>query len=38
MVVEEARHKVKSEAAQLEVDRTSLLLELEMVKDEVSSF
>ena len=36
-VVEEARRKAKSEAARLEVDRTSLLLELRTVKDEVSS-
>ena len=36
-VAEKARRKVESEAARLEVDQTSLLLELGMVKDEVSS-
>ena len=35
-VAEEARHKAESEAAQLEVDRTSLLLELRATKDKVS--
>ena len=37
VVAEEARRKVESEAAQLEVDLISLLLELGTVKDEVSS-
>ena len=36
-VAEEAKRKLKSEAVRLEVDRTSLLLELRMVKEEVSS-
>ena len=36
-VVEEARSKADFEASRLEVNRTSLLLELGMVKDEVSS-
>ena len=36
-VAKEARCKVKSEAARIEVDRTSLLLELGTTKDEVSS-
>ena len=36
-VAEEARSKTESEAIELEVDRTSLLLELGTVKDEVSS-
>ena len=36
-VAEEARRKVESEATQLEVDRASFLLELGMVKDEMSS-
>ena len=34
----EARHKVKAEVACLEVERTSLLLEDRVTKDEVSSF
>ena len=33
----QARHKAESEAAQLEVDRASFLLELGMVEDEMSS-
>ena len=37
VVAKEARRKVESEAARLEVDRTSLLLKLGTVKDEVSS-
>ena len=37
VVVEEARRKAKSEVARLEVDWTSLLLELGTVKHEVSS-
>ena len=37
MVVEEVRRKAESEVARLEVDWTSLLLELGTVKDEVSS-
>ena len=37
VVAKEARRKVKFEAARLEVDRMSLLLELRTVKDEVSS-
>ena len=36
-VAEEARFKAESETARLEVDRTSLLLVFETVKDEVSS-
>ena len=36
-VVEEARRKAEYEAAQLEVDRASFLLELGMVEDEMSS-
>ena len=37
VVAKEARRTVKFEAARLEVDRMSLLLELRTVKDEVSS-
>ena len=37
-LAEEARRKADSKAAQLEVERTFLLLELEAAKDEVSSF
>ena len=36
-VAKEARFKANSEAARLEVDRTSLLLELGATKDKVSS-
>ena len=36
-VAEEGRCKAKAETARLEVERTSLLLELEETKDEVSS-
>ena len=36
-VAEEAKHKVESEVVSLKVDRTSLLLELGMAKDKVSS-
>ena len=36
-VVEEARRKVEADAALLEVERTSLLLEIGVAKDEVSS-
>ena len=36
-VLEEARHKADAEATCLEVDRTSLMLELGTAKDEVSS-
>ena len=36
-VTEEAKCKVKAEAAHLEVERTSLLLEIGAAKDEVSS-
>ena len=36
-IVEEARHKANAEAACLEVDRTSFMLELGTAKDEVSS-
>ena len=36
-LIEEARRKAKSKATRLEVDQTSLLLELGTVKDEVSS-
>ena len=36
-VSEEARRKAKAEAAHLEVERTSLLLEIGATKDEVSS-
>ena len=35
-VVEEARHKADAEAACLEVDQTSFMLELGTAKDEVS--
>ena len=35
-VVEEARHKAEAEATRLEVERTSLLLEIGAAKDEVS--
>ena len=38
MAAEEARRKVEAEAAHLEVERTSLLLDIEAAKDEVSSF
>ena len=37
-VVEEAKCKAKSKTAHLEVERTSLLLELGAEKDKVSSF
>ena len=37
-VAEEAKCKADTEAARLEVERTSLLLEIEAIKDEVSSF
>ena len=36
--MEEGRHKAEAGIARLEVDRTSLLLELKATKDEVSSF
>ena len=36
-VVEEAKCKAEAETARLEVDKTSLLLELRAAKDEVSS-
>ena len=36
-VAEEARREAESEAARLEFDQTSLLLELRTVKDKVSS-
>ena len=36
-VVEEARCKAEAEATRLEVERTSLLLEIRAAKDEVSS-
>ena len=36
--VEEARRKVEAEATRLEVEWTSLLLEIGAAKDEVSSF
>ena len=36
-VAEEVRRKVESEVARIEVNRTSLLIELGMAKDEVSS-
>ena len=35
--VEEAKHKAKSEASRLDVERTSLLLEIGVAKEEVSS-
>ena len=38
MAAEEARRKVEAETAHLEVERTSLLLDIEAAKDEVSSF
>ena len=37
VVAEEVRRKAEFKAARLEVDRTSLLLELGVAKDEVSS-
>ena len=37
MAVEEARRKADVEAASLEVEQTSLLLEIETTKNEVSS-
>ena len=37
VVAEEARRKVEAEAACIEVERTSLLLEIRAAKDEVSS-
>ena len=37
VVVEEAKRKAKAETSRLEVERTSLLLELGAAKDEVSS-
>ena len=37
-VAEEAKRKAKAETTRLEVERTSLLLELGAEKDEVSSF
>ena len=37
VVAEEARRKAESKAPRLEVDRTSLLLKLGTVRDEVSS-
>ena len=37
-IAEEAKHKVQAKATRLEVERTSLLLEIGAVKDEVSSF
>ena len=36
-IAEEVRHKAKAEAARLEVERTSLLLEIGEAKDKVSS-
>ena len=37
VVANEARHKAEAEASHLEVERTSLLLEIRVGKDEVSS-
>ena len=37
VIAEEARHKAKAKVACLEVERTSLLLEVRVTKDEVSS-
>ena len=36
-VAEEAKHKAEAEATRLEVERTSILVEIGMAKDEVSS-
>ena len=36
MTTEEAKRKAEAEAAHLEVERTSLLLEIRAAKDEVS--
>ena len=37
MIAEEARHKAEAEVARLEVERTSLILEIGVPKDEVPS-
>ena len=37
VIMEEVKCKVEAEAARLEVERTSLLLEIGATKDEVSS-